>query len=148
MRFLEMPRRLALVALAFSLSAPAAEPGKSEVVAPARPSTSPLVERFRLFPDMAPPAPPPLDVSPSGESKRYFHQSGDPDSLFTFGKATPQGELRLKAAFEVNEITLKAIAPDFRVDPSDTRPRAGGDYRALDAGGRPYQLRLGARLVW
>lgn len=105
-----------------------------------------LVERFRLFPEHLPPPPPTFETETRGE--RLFHSAGDPDSLFTFGSATPQGQLRLKAALEINDIVLRAIAPDLRVAPNDTRARAAGDYRALDAKGRPYQLRLGARLVW
>jgi hypothetical protein len=104
-----------------------------------------LIERFRLFPELALV---PLPFSTQASTTRPFHQQGDPDSLFTFGGATRDGEVRLKAAFEISDVVLRAIAPDLRVDPSDTRPRAAGDYRALDARGRPYQLRLGARLVW
>ena len=110
------------------------------------PRTPRIVARFTLFPEMTVPPPRALELEP--RSERVFHSAGDPDSLFTFGSPTPHGELRLKAAFEVNDIVLKAIAPDVRIDPSSTRPRSGGDYQALDAGGRPYQLRLGARLVW
>ena len=84
----------------------------------------------------------------SYEERRLFHNPGDPDSLFTLGSPTKTGELHLRAAFEVNDVVLRAITPDPLVDAADTRPRAAGDYRALDASGRPYQLRLGARLVW
>jgi hypothetical protein len=108
------------------------------------PTPRPLIERFQLFRETLDPR---IAVSVPG-SERAFHQAGDPDSLFTFGDATPHGELRLKAAFEVNDVVLRAMTPDLRVGASDTRPRAAGDYRALDASGRPYQLRLGARLVW
>ena len=116
--------------------------------APLLPVPTPIalrIERFRLFPETVARR---IVVGPTHVETRPFHEAGDPDSLFTFGKATPDGELRLKAAFEVNDVVLRAIAPDLRVDPGDTRPRAAGDYRALDARGRPYQLRLGARLVW
>jgi hypothetical protein len=107
-----------------------------------------LIERFHLFPQLAA-RPAPLSLPGAiDERPRLLHQTGDPDSLFTLGGPTPDGEVRLKAAFEVNDVVLRAIAPDLRIDPSDTRPRAAGDYRALDAAGRPYQLRLGARLVW
>ncbi len=84
----------------------------------------------------------------SPESERLFHRPGDPDSLFTFGKPSPVGELKLLAAFEINDVVLRGLTPDLRVSPNDTRPRGAGVYSALDAGGRPYQLRLGARLVW
>ena len=104
------------------------------------------IQVFHLFAETG--AQTPIAFIATEVPTRAFHQPGDPDSLFTFGKPTPEGELRLKAAFEVNDVVLHAIAPDLRVDPTDTRPRAAGDYRALDARGRPYQLRLGARLVW
>jgi hypothetical protein len=108
---------------------------------------APLVERFRLFSLELPPAPP-LDLTGLPDEKRLFHQQGDPDSLFTLGSATPEGQIHLNAAIEVNEIFLKAIPPDARVGAPDTRPRAAGSFLPLDGSGRPYQLRLGARLVW
>ncbi|MEO6323402.1 MAG: hypothetical protein ABIT01_08295 [Thermoanaerobaculia bacterium] len=125
-------------------SIPKQEPASSSVL-----TRKPFGERFRLFAELILP----LRRSPfvgalASDEKRLFHNSGDPDSLFTFGGSTPQGNLHLTAAFEVNDVVLRSIAPDLRVDPGDTRPRAPGDYRALDASGRPYQLRLGARLVW
>ncbi len=106
-----------------------------------------LIERFRLF-SLEPLSTPVLDLSGLPEEKRLFHQQGDPDSLFTLGDPTPQGQVHLKAAIEVNEIFLKAIPPEARVGSPDTRPRAAGSFLPLDASGRPYQLRLGARLVW
>jgi hypothetical protein len=124
------------------------EPVPVPVPAPA-PTAAPtprfVIERFRLFPSLAATR---LDLTLPTPPPRAFHQQGDPDSLFTFGGPTPDGEVRLKAAIEVNDVILRAITPDMRVDPSDTRFRSGGDYRALDARGRPYQFRLGARLVW
>ena len=107
-----------------------------------------LIERFRLFPPLTQRPCCEIPGATFYEPRRLLHQPGDPDSLFTFGSSTPQGELRLQAAVEVNEVILRALAPDLRVDPADTRSRAAGDYRALDATGRPYQLRLGAKLVW
>jgi hypothetical protein len=108
-----------------------------------------LWQRFWLFPELAPAPPPALELPAADQvNKRLFHQIGDPDSLFTFGGATPEGELRLKAAVELNDIILKALPPDLHVDPTDTRFRSAGSFSALDAHGRPYQLRLGARLVW
>lgn len=91
---------------------------------------------------------PVLDLSGLPEEKRILHQSGDPDSLFTLGEATPGGEVHLKAAIELNEIFLKAVPPDATKGLGDTRPRAAGSFLPLDVSGRPYQLRLGARLVW
>ncbi|MGA7992262.1 MAG: hypothetical protein WCC53_12555 [Thermoanaerobaculia bacterium] len=106
----------------------------------------PPPDTFRLFPQLA--EDPRLDLSELPEERRPFHQQGDPDSLFTLGKPSPQGELHLLAALEVNEIFLKAIPPDPLVSSSDTRPRAAGSFLPFDSQRRPYQLRLGARLVW
>lgn len=118
-------------------------PAPEQEPAPARP---PLVERFHLF--ELPPQPPLLDFSGLSDERRLFHQQGDPDSLFTLGDATPEGEVHLKAAIELNEIFLKAIPPDATLGFGETRPRAAGSFLPLDRSGRPYQLRLGARLVW
>lgn len=107
-----------------------------------------LIERFQLFPADKKRECCELAGRAFSEPKRLLHQPGDPDSLFTIGSPTPHGELRLQAAVEVNDVVLRALAPDLRVDPSDTRFRPAGDYRALDATGRPYQFRLGAKLVW
>jgi hypothetical protein len=130
--------------IGFAESIPKPEPASTAVL-----TKKPFGERFRLFPEFRLPlVPSPFSSALAAESKRLFHQPGDPDSLFTFSGPSPQGDLRLSAALDVNDVVLRSIAPDLRVDPSDTRPRAPGDYRALDATGRPYQLRLGARLVW
>ena len=43
---------------------------------------------------------------------------------------------------------LKALAPDPTIEPNDPKGRAGGDWKPIDARGRPYQLRFGARLIW
>lgn len=125
-------------------STPPAAPTSDAPVAPPRP---PLVERFRFF-SLTPLPLPALDLSGLPEEKRLFHQQGDPDSLFTLGDPTPGGQVHLKAAIEINELFLKAIPPDASVGSADTRPRAAGSFLPLDASGRPYQLRLGARLVW
>ena len=134
-------------ALIPALSAGGAGPSAPVPEAPVPQPRPPLVEGFRLFPF----APPPLlvlDLSGLPEEKRLFHQQGDPDSLFTLGDPTPGGHVHLKAAIELNEIFLKAIPPDASQGPGDTRPRAAGSFLPLDGSGRPYQLRLGARLVW
>lgn len=91
------------------------------------------------------PPPPEIGVF-SGES--LIRLPGDPDSVLTLGGPVPSGEPRFRFAIEVNEAVLKLIPPDPRVRPDDTRSRAGGDWQPVDATGRPYQLRLGARLVW
>jgi len=123
---------------------PPAAPGPSASAASPRP---PLVEQFHLF-SLTQVLPPVLDLSGLPEEKRPFHQAGDPDSLFTLGDSTPEGQVHLKAAIELNEIHLKAIPPDASQVLGETRPRAAGSFLPLDASGRPYQLRLGARLVW
>ena len=89
-----------------------------------------------------------LGLSSLPDEKRLFHQQGDPDSMFTLGDSTPGGEVHLRAAIEVNELFLKAIPPDAGLGSTDTRPRAAGSFLPFDGSGRPYQLRLGARLVW
>jgi hypothetical protein len=126
---------------------PSALPAALTPESPTAPLRPPLVERFRVF-SLTPLPLPVLDLSGLPEEKRLFHQQGDPDSLFTLGDPTPGGQVRLKAAIEVNELFLKAIPPDGRVGSADTRPRAAGSFLPLDLSGRPYQLRLGARLVW
>jgi hypothetical protein len=128
--------------------APAAEAAAPDAPSAVNAAAKRLIERFRLFPGLAAQSCCELSGRALSEHKRLLHQPGDPDSLFTLGSPTPQGELRVQAAVEVNEVVLRALAPDLRVDPSDTRFRSAGDYRALDATGRPYQLRLGAKLVW
>ncbi|HEX7529087.1 MAG TPA: hypothetical protein VF425_08255 [Thermoanaerobaculia bacterium] len=139
-----------LPAVAAGGAEPLAGDAKANTVAPGAPAASsrpPLVQQFRLFPlELAPS--PTLDLSGLPEEKRLFHQQGDPDSLFTLGDPTPGGQLRLKAAIEINELFLKAVPPDGRVDPADGRPRAAGSFLPMDGSKRPYQLRLGARLVW
>jgi hypothetical protein len=106
----------------------------------------PPFETFRLFPQLSPE--PRVGLAGAAEERRLFHQAGDPDSQFTLGKPSPGGEMRVLAVIDVNEIFLKAIPPDPLVSGSDTRPRAAGSFLPVDNSGRPYQLRLGARLVW
>jgi hypothetical protein len=119
------------------------EPARASAAPP--PFRLPPMETFRLFPQLAPE--PRIDLL-STQDRRLFHQTGDPDSQFTLGKPSPQGEVRVLAVVDVNEIFLKAIPPDPLVSSSDTRPRAAGSFLPVDNQGRPYQLRLGARLVW
>ncbi len=127
-----------------STDAPASQ---TDTSVPAPASRPLLPERFRLF--SAEPLPTPvLDLSGLPEERRLFHQQGDPDSQFTLGDSTPGGQVHLRAAIEINEFFLKAIPPDGSVGSLDTRPRAAGSFLPLDGSGRPYQLRLGARLVW
>ena len=127
-------------------SAPSAfEPGLARTN-PAPRLHLPPIETFRLFPQTEPE--PRVDLSGASGDHRLFHQAGDPDSVFTLGTPTPGGEVHLKASFEVNESFLKAIPPDPLMQGSSTRPRAAGSFLPVDTTGRPYQLRLGARLVW
>ena len=126
---------------------PSATPSQRPVLTAEAPLRLPRREVFRLFPELGPEE---RAISLTGvpEDRRLLHQAGDPDSLFTLGEPTPEGEVHLKAAIEVNEIFLKAIPPNPLVAPGDTRPRAPGSFLPVDTSGRPYQLRLGARLVW
>ena len=122
---------------------------ESDAGAPAPPAARlklPPRENFRLFQELAPA--PRVSMAGATEPQRLLHQQGDPDSLFTLGGPTPGGELHFKAAIEVNEAFLKVLPPDPNVQPNDTRPRAPGSFMPFDTQGRPYQLRLGARLVW
>jgi hypothetical protein len=112
---------------------------------PTRP-VPPVSEAFQLFTQIAPA--PRVALAGVAEDRRLFHQPGDPDSQFTLGKPSPEGEVHVLAVIDVNEIFLKAIPPDPLVSGNDTRPRAAGSFLPVDTSGRPYQLRLGARLVW
>lgn len=106
-------------------------------------------QRFQLFP-----APPSADaVAPLAgihetRLENLVRLPGDPDSLFTLGGPAPSGRPAVRLAVEVNEVLPKALTPDPKVDANDGRGRAGGDWKPLDAMGRPYQLRFGARLIW
>jgi hypothetical protein len=127
--------------------APAAgEPGTAAQTASAAPLRLPPRETFRLFKDPAPD--PRVSLAGATEPRRLFHQAGDPDSLFTLGTPPPDREPHLLAVIDVNETFLKVLAPDPHVLPNDTRPRAPGSFLPFDTYSRPYQLRLGARLVW
>lgn len=106
-------------------------------------------QRFQLFA-----APPALETSTplagfdptKGES--LVRLPGDSDSIFTLGGPGPSGEPRVRLAVEVNEAILRVLAPDPKVESSDQRGRSGGDWKPIDSSGRPYQLRLGARIIW
>lgn len=109
----------------------------------------PAAGRFLLFP--APPAAAAVrtfaGLGPPG-TESLVRLPGDADSVFTLGGPAPSGQPRLRLAVEVNEVLLKTLAPDPAVDRDDARGRIGGDWKPIDAFGRPYQLRLGARLIW
>jgi len=107
-----------------------------------------LAKVFRLFSDLT--SIPFLRLHGSARDPDPLHlrQPGDPDSVISPGAATPSREVSLKPAFEINDILLKAYAPDSFVSPGDNRLRSAGAFSPLDEHGRPYQLRLGARLVW
>jgi hypothetical protein len=103
--------------------------------------------RFRLFPELSLSSLRFGDLVRSPE-KVSIRQAGDPDSVISPGAPSPTNELKLIPAFEINDILLKAYSPDANLDPHDNRFRAAGAFSPLDHAGRPYQLRLGARLVW
>ena len=140
-----MGRAFAIL-LILSATAAAAEPA-----APA-PSPTPAAERphfnlLRLFGDLHSLLP--IRIEPrTGPKKVSVRQPGDPDSVISPGAPTPSQHVTMKPAFEINDILLKAYGPDPTVDPHDNRVRGAGAFSPLDAGGRPYQFRLGARLVW
>lgn len=121
-------------ALASSLPALAADSGE------AKPG-------FRLFPSLEGAQ---LDPGLGGivSHERLLRLPGDPDSLFTLGRPGESGKPKLLPAVEVNDVVLRLLPPDPRIQPSDAQGRPQGDYQPVDAFGRPYQLRLGARLVW
>lgn len=118
----------------------------AEPAVKARPAEAPGFHLFTPFRALRP-APPLPDVAVFGRES-LVRLPGDPDSVLTLGGPVPSGEPRFRFAVEVNEAVLKLIAPDPKVHPDDVRSRAGGDWQPVDATGRPYQLRLGARLVW
>jgi hypothetical protein len=116
---------------------------------PPVPLAAGTLPRFRFFP--APPAvgtaAPIASLDPT-KGQSLVRLPGDADSIFTLGGPGPSGEPRVRFAVEVNEASLKVLAPDPKVETSDTRPRPGGDWKPIDAAGRPYQLRFGARIIW
>ncbi len=108
-----------------------------------------IPQRFRFFP--APPASDaaaPLAGLDPAKGQSLVRLPGDADSVFSLGGPGPSGEPRVRFAVEVNEASLKLLAPDPKVDSTDTRPRPGGDWKPIDSAGRPYQLRFGARIIW
>lgn len=124
---------------------PAAPPSEPESPSAAPTGLTLLIERFQLFGSGGRES---VSGTLAPSRQRMLHLVGDPDALVTLGDLAGTGDVRLKAAVELNDVVLHALAPDERVRSDDTRQRAAGDYRALDASGRPYQFRLGARLVW
>ena len=121
-------------------------------VAPAQPRAEPPTAApplFRLF--VAPPA---LAAAASlaqfdaTRAESLVRLPGDSDSVFTLGGPAPSGQPRVRLAVEVNEAILRVLAPDPKIESNDLRGRAGGDWKPIDAWGRPYQLRLGARIIW
>lgn len=137
--------RLRGVSLVFLLLA-SGDAARAEPPAAARPA-APL--RFQLFP-----SPPslatvlPLTGVEGMKQESLLRLPGDADSLFTLGGPAPSGQPRVRLAVEVNEASLKLLAPDPKVESSDARGRPGGDWKPIDSAGRPYQLRFGARLIW
>ncbi len=135
---------LSLLLSRAAFAAPGPEPS-----ADVRPPIAPA-SPFRLFaaPPALAPAPKPFEGVETPRLENLFRLPGDPDSVFSLGGPAPSGEPRVRLAVEVNEVLLKALAPEPNVDPNDSKARSGGDWKPLDAAGRPYQLRFGARLIW
>lgn len=130
--------------LVLSLAGAAAALGQPRIELPVG-----LPQQFRLY--AAPPAlesSAPLARFDTTKVESLVRLPGDSDSVFTLGGPGPSGEPRVRLAVEVNEAVLRVLAPDPKVESKDTRPRSGGDWKPIDASGRPYQLRLGARIIW
>jgi hypothetical protein len=107
-----------------------------------------LVNVFKFFSDLTKLPFLPFSGKMKPPERLHIRQAGDPDSLISPGAPTPSNEVALKPAIEINDIHLKAYAPDALLGPGDNRFRSAGAFSPLDEHGRPYQLRLGARLVW
>jgi len=139
-----MSRIASLFLALLPLAAPAADlPASTPTPAPAAPETL----RFRLFPELSLPSLHLGQVAPPSE-RISIRQPGDPDSVISPGTPSPTHEVKLLPAIEINDLLLKAYTPDAILDPRENRFRAAGAYSPLDHAGRPYQLSLGARLVW
>ncbi|MFI5181703.1 MAG: hypothetical protein ACHQPI_09955 [Thermoanaerobaculia bacterium] len=116
---------------------------------PPSPTPAPtLLGSFRLFPDLWSPPPIRIEGGVHPSETLRIRQPGDPDSVISPGAQGLSHQIRLLPALEINDILLKAYAPDPTLEPNDNRLRAAGAFSPLDKNGRPYQLRLGARLVW
>ena len=139
-----MTRWRGLIVVVLSLAPAGAAPAQPRV----EPSAAAL-PLFRLF--AAPPAlaaAAPLAEFDVAKPEILVRLPGDADSVFTLGGPAPSGQPRVRLAVEVNEAILRVLAPDPKVESTDQRGRAGGDWKPIDASGRPYQLRLGARIIW
>ncbi len=108
---------------------------------------APRLRLFGLFPELHAEPAIHLDGSYLSSETLRIRQPGDPDSVVSPGEPGPSHELRLLPAIEINDLLLKAYTPDPTLVPGDNRFRAAGAYSPLDTR-RPYQFRLGARLVW
>jgi hypothetical protein len=140
-----MRRVAALVLLVLPLSAFADDRPVSTSNQPPKLSLSGV---FSFFSDLTKLPLLPFAKNARSPEKLHIRQAGDPDSVISPGAATPSREVALKPTVEINDILLKAYTPDALVTPGDNRFRAAGAFSPLDEHGRPYQLRLGARLVW
>ena len=132
-----------LLVLALPLSAFAAD---RPAATSSPPPTVPVVKVFQLFSGLTSLPFLRLPDLPKPPDRISIRQAGDPDTVISPGKATPSNELALKPALEINDILLKAYAPRALVESREIR--SAGTFSPLDEHGRPYQLRLGARLVW
>ena len=138
--------RILAVLLILAGTAAAVEPA-APVQGPTPTDERPQFNLLRFFGDLRSLLPIRIEAR-TAPKKISLRQSGDPDSVISPGAPTPSQQMAMKPAFEVNDILLKAYRPDPTVDPNDNRVRGAGAFSPLDAGGRPYQFRLGARLVW
>lgn len=138
-----MLRRAGLAIALLALPALAAD-APSPTPTPA----APILHLFQIIPDVPSASPPHIEGSAVPPETLHFRQPGDPDSVVSPGAPGASHELRLLPALEINDILLKAYKPDPTLGPMDNRLRAAGAFTALDEHGRPYQFRLGARLVW
>ena len=137
---------LAVVLLAALVSAPAIADDQAAVPTAQQPAS--LLKVFKAFSGLTSLQLPRLPWAVKPPLQLKIRQPGDADSVISPGAQTPSREVALKPAFEINDILLKAYTPDALVTPGDNRFRSAGTFSPLDEHGRPYQFRLGARLVW
>ena len=85
----------------------------------------------------------PAPVAAALPRERLLHEIGDPDSTLSVPGAKLGSSARLGLAVEVHDVVLKALTPSPLASVVEPRPK--GDFHALDATGRPYQLSVGAQ---
>ena len=137
---------LVVVLLAALVSAPAMADDQAAV--PATPQPASLLRVFKAFSDLTALQLPRLPWAVKPPLQLKIRQPGDADSVISPGAQTPSREVALKPAFEINDNLLKTYTPDAFVQSGERHLRTAGAFSPLDEHGRPYQFRLGARLVW